>query len=86
MFTAFPVRPAAWRSSVCLQRTGGQPQFIFPIARAGAAVGVDGVFLETHPDPSKALSDAATQLPFELFEPLLMQIKKIDTVRRELAA
>ena len=38
-------------------RTGGQPQFIFPIARAGAAVGVDGVFVETHPDPSKALSD-----------------------------
>ena len=67
-------------------RTGGQPQFIFPIARAGAAVGVDGVFVETHPDPSKALSDAATQLPFELFEPLLTQIKKIDTARRELAA
>lgn len=67
-------------------RTGGQPQFIFPIARAGAAVGVDGVFLETHPDPSKALSDAATQLPFDLFEPLLTQIKKIDTARRELAA
>ncbi len=64
-------------------RTGGQPQFIFPIARAGAAVGVDGVFLETHPDPSKALSDAATQLRFDLFEPLLTQIKKIDAARRE---
>jgi 2-dehydro-3-deoxyphosphooctonate aldolase (KDO 8-P synthase) len=64
-------------------RTGGQPQFIFPIARAGAAVGVDGVFLETHPDPSKALSDAATQLQFDLFEPLLTQIKKIDAARRE---
>ncbi len=64
-------------------RTGGQPQFIFPIARAGAAVGVDGVFLETHPDPSKALSDAATQLRFDLFEPLLTQIKKIDDARRE---
>ncbi len=67
-------------------RTGGQPQFIFPIARAGAAVGVDAVFLETHPDPSKALSDAATQLPFHLFESLLTQMKKIDGARRELAS
>lgn len=64
-------------------RTGGQPEYIFPIARAGVAVGVDGVFLETHPDPSKALSDASTQLPFNLFEPLLTQIKKIDSLRRE---
>jgi 2-dehydro-3-deoxyphosphooctonate aldolase (KDO 8-P synthase) len=65
-------------------RTGGQPEYIFPIARAGVAVGVDGVFLETHPDPSKALSDASTQLPFNLFEPLLVQIKKFDSLRREL--
>ncbi len=65
-------------------RTGGQPEYIFPITRAGVAVGVDGVFLETHPDPSKALSDASTQLPFNLFEPLLTQIKKIDSLRREL--
>jgi 2-dehydro-3-deoxyphosphooctonate aldolase (KDO 8-P synthase) len=63
-------------------RTGGQPEYIFPIARAGVAVGVDGLFLETHPDPSKALSDASTQLPFGLFEPLLEQIKKIDLLRR----
>ncbi len=63
-------------------RTGGQPQYIFPIARAGAAVGIDGLFLETHPDPSKALSDASTQLKFELFEPLLKQIRAIDSARR----
>ncbi len=67
-------------------RTGGQPEYIFPIARAGAAVGIDGLFLETHPDPAKALSDAATQLPFDLFEPLLAQVKKIDSVRREISA
>jgi len=66
-------------------RTGGQPAYIFPIARAGAAVGVDGVFLETHPDPSKALSDASTQLPFKLFEPLLTHVKKIDLLTRELS-
>jgi 2-dehydro-3-deoxyphosphooctonate aldolase (KDO 8-P synthase) len=65
-------------------RTGGQPEYVFPIARAGIAVGVDGLFLETHPNPSKALSDASTQLPFNLFEPLLIQVKKIDLLRREL--
>ena len=66
-------------------KTGGQPEFIFPIARAGSAVGIEGLFLETHPDPSRALSDAATQLSFHLFEPLLRQVKKIDSARRELA-
>ncbi len=65
-------------------RTGGQPEYIFPIARAGVAVGVDGIFLETHPDPAKALSDASTQLPFVLFEPLLEQVGKFDDVRREI--
>ena len=66
-------------------RTGGQPEYILPIARAGAAVGIDGLFLETHPDPSKALSDASTQLALELFKPLLTQVKKIDSARREFA-
>lgn len=66
-------------------RTGGQPEYIFPIARAGVAVGIDGLFLETHPDPAKALSDASTQLPFSLFEQLLVQVRKIDSARRELA-
>ncbi|HEY9167211.1 MAG TPA: 3-deoxy-8-phosphooctulonate synthase [Candidatus Kryptonia bacterium] len=64
-------------------RTGGQPEFIFPIARAGAAAGIDGLFLETHPDPRKALSDASTQLQFDLFEPLLIQVSRIDRARRE---
>ncbi len=67
-------------------RTGGQPEFIFPIARAGTAVGIDGIFLETHPDPSHALSDASTQLPFNLFEKLLTQVKQIDLLRREMAS
>ncbi len=59
-------------------RSGGQPEFIFPIARAGVAVGIDGLFLETHPNPEAALSDAASQLPLDLLEPLLKQIKQID--------
>ncbi len=46
-------------------QSGGRREFIPALARAAAAVGVDGVFVETHPDPSAALSDAATQLPLE---------------------
>jgi 2-dehydro-3-deoxyphosphooctonate aldolase (KDO 8-P synthase) len=61
-------------------RSGGQPEFIYPIARAGVAVCIDGIFLETHPNPSEALSDAASQLPLDLLEPLLAQIKKIDDI------
>ncbi len=65
-------------------KTGGQPEYIFPIARAGAAVGIDGLFLETHPDPARALSDASTQLPLSLLESLLFQVKRIDESRREI--
>lgn len=45
------------------EQSGGLPQFIFPLAKAAVAVGVDGVFFETHPNPYEAKSDAATQLP-----------------------
>jgi 2-dehydro-3-deoxyphosphooctonate aldolase (KDO 8-P synthase) len=58
--------------------SGGQPMFIKPLARAAAAVGIDALFLEVHPDPSKALSDAASQLPLNELESLLDEIKKID--------
>lgn len=44
-------------------QSGGRREFIPALARAAAAVGIDGLFFETHPDPSVALSDAATQLP-----------------------
>jgi 2-dehydro-3-deoxyphosphooctonate aldolase (KDO 8-P synthase) len=62
--------------------SGGQPEFIFPIARAGAAVGIDGVFIETHPDPGSAMSDAATQLDLKLLGPLLRQIRAVDAAAR----
>lgn len=58
--------------------SGGQPKFIKPIARAAAAVGIDVLFLEVHPDPSKALSDAASQLPLKDLKELLVTIKAID--------
>jgi 2-dehydro-3-deoxyphosphooctonate aldolase (KDO 8-P synthase) len=61
-------------------KSGGQPQYIFPIVRAGVAVGIDGVFIETHPDPAHALSDAASQLPLSRLEDLLLQAMEIDSL------
>ncbi len=43
--------------------SGGQPQFVLPLARAAVAVGINGVFFETHPNPALAKSDAASQIP-----------------------
>ncbi len=63
--------------------SGGQPEYIYPLARAGVAVGIDGVFIETHPEPSKALSDPATQLDLKLLEPLLKQIAAVDAAMRQ---
>lgn len=64
-------------------RSGGQPEFIFAIARAGVAVGCDGLFVEVHPDPEHALSDAASQLRVDRLERLLQQVTAIDrTVKK----
>ncbi|MFH0989037.1 MAG: 3-deoxy-8-phosphooctulonate synthase [bacterium] len=65
-------------------RSGGQPEFIFPIARAGVAAGCDALFIETHPDPSRALSDAASQLPLDLLGDLLKQVLAIDAAVRSI--
>ena len=59
-------------------QSGGQPEFIFPIARAGVAAGCDALFIETHPNPTEALSDAASQLKLDLLEELVKQVKAID--------
>ncbi len=63
--------------------TSGQPEFIFPIARAGVAVGIDGLFIETHPNPAKAKSDAASQLKLDLLEDLLKDVIAIDDIVKE---
>jgi 2-dehydro-3-deoxyphosphooctonate aldolase (KDO 8-P synthase) len=57
--------------------TGGNPQLIATIAKAAVATGVDGVFIETHPEPSKALSDGANMLKLDLLEGLLQQLVKL---------
>ena len=54
--------------------TGGNPQMIGTIARAGIAVGADGLFIETHPDPSKAKSDGANMLKLDQLEQLLEKL------------
>ncbi|MEG1553673.1 MAG: 3-deoxy-8-phosphooctulonate synthase [Rikenellaceae bacterium] len=59
--------------------TGGAPDMIETIARAAVVVGADGLFLETHPEPSKAMSDGANMLSLELLEPLL---KRLVAVRQ----
>jgi len=57
--------------------TGGKPSLIATIAKAGIAAGVDGVFIETHPNPAKALSDGANMLALDKIKPLLKTLTKI---------
>jgi 2-dehydro-3-deoxyphosphooctonate aldolase (KDO 8-P synthase) len=64
------------------QSSGGQPQFIEPLARAGVAAGVDGIFLETHDNPAKALSDGPNALPLSELLSLLTKLKGLSTVVR----
>jgi len=63
--------------------SGGQPEFIELLARAGTAAGVDGLFLEVHDNPAKALSDGSNALPLAQFRPLLEKILKLATLVRE---
>ncbi len=60
--------------------TGGNPQMIETIARAGIAVGADGLFIETHPDPAQARSDGANMLHLDLLEPLLAKLVALRQV------
>jgi 2-dehydro-3-deoxyphosphooctonate aldolase (KDO 8-P synthase) len=57
--------------------TGGQREFVAPLARAAVAVGVDGLFMEVHPDPDHALSDGPNMVPLHRLEPLLQQLLAI---------
>jgi 2-dehydro-3-deoxyphosphooctonate aldolase (KDO 8-P synthase) len=63
--------------------SGGERQFVAPLARAAVAAGVDAVFMEVHEDPSRALSDAATSLPLADLPGLLATLGAIDAARRD---
>jgi 2-dehydro-3-deoxyphosphooctonate aldolase (KDO 8-P synthase) len=62
--------------------SGGQPEFIEPLARAGTAAGADGLFLEVHDNPAQALSDGSNALPLAQFRVLLEKILQISTLVR----
>lgn len=63
--------------------TSGQAEFIEPMARAGVAAGVDGVFLEVHENPQKAKSDAQNALRLDLLEPLLGKLVRLHAIAHE---
>ena len=62
--------------------TSGLAEYIEPLASAGVAAGVDGVFMEVHEEPAKAKSDAANALRLDRLEPLLRKLKRIHEVAR----
>jgi len=62
--------------------SGGQREFIPVLARAAVAVGISGIFMETHPDPSKALSDGPNAWPLDRMEELLSTLKDLDEVTK----
>jgi 2-dehydro-3-deoxyphosphooctonate aldolase (KDO 8-P synthase) len=63
-------------------QSGGNPQYSPLLARAAVAAGVDGLFLECHPEPRKAKSDAATMLGLDEVEPLLTQCRQLVDLRK----
>jgi 2-dehydro-3-deoxyphosphooctonate aldolase (KDO 8-P synthase) len=63
--------------------TAGQAQFIEPLASAGVAAGVDGIFMEVHERPEQAKSDAQNALRLDLLEPLLTRLVRIHDIARE---
>jgi 2-dehydro-3-deoxyphosphooctonate aldolase (KDO 8-P synthase) len=67
-------------------RSGGQREFVPVLARAAAAVGIAGLFMECHPDPDRALSDGPNAVPLAEVEPMLRRIVAIDRIVKEHAA
>ncbi len=63
--------------------SGGQREFILPLAKASIAIGANVLFLESHPNPAQAKSDAACVLPFNDMEKLLTQITKIHEANKQ---
>lgn len=66
------------------KRSGGQPEFIETLARAGVAAGVDGIFMEVHDNPARALSDGANALPLQRFGGLIQSLRDLGRFVRKL--
>ncbi|ACF12385.1 2-dehydro-3-deoxyphosphooctonate aldolase [Chlorobaculum parvum NCIB 8327] len=58
--------------------SGGDRRFLMPLARAAVAAGVDGLFFEVHPEPSNAMSDAATQVPLDQFHAMVRELMQLQ--------
>ena len=58
--------------------SGGQREFIAPLSRAAVAAGIDGLFMEVHPDPDKALCDGPNSMPLDQIEKLLIKLLRIQ--------
>jgi 2-dehydro-3-deoxyphosphooctonate aldolase (KDO 8-P synthase) len=68
------------------ERSGGQREFVAPLARAAVAAGVDGIFMEVHEDPDRALSDGPNSYPLDSLPRLLLQLRELDELTRAHAA
>ncbi len=79
----FDATHSVQRPAALGEASGGERAMVAPLAAAGVAAGADGVFLEVHPDPDRALSDAATMLQLDAVAPLLGRLKAIAELRRE---
>jgi len=82
--------PVVYDATHSLQRPGGEQsggdrRFALPLMRAAVACGIDGLFFETHPDPARALSDAATQLPLAEAEAFLDEARRVHDAVAERA-
>ncbi len=64
--------------------SGGQREFILPLSRAAAATGIDAIFVETHDDPDRALSDGPNQLPLAMLAGFLRMVRALDETLRGL--
>lgn len=64
-------------------RSGGQREFVPVLARAAVASGISGIFMETHPDPDKALSDGPNAWPLGLMRELLQTLKELDQLVKQ---
>ena len=74
----FDVTHALQRRDPGAAASGGRRSQVLPLARAGVAVGIAGLFLEAHPDPDRALCDGPSALPLGQLEPFLKQVKAVD--------
>ena len=76
----FDVTHSLQNRDVSSSASGGRRSQVFELAKSGIALGLAGIFLESHPNPDKALCDGPSALPLELLEVFLLQLKEIDSI------